>query len=152
MIVLRVKGICAAGGIQVGALLLASALAGCSGNGLLGAPRPAAQTAPTPQEAEAPPAAPPPVDLAGRWHLTAAAGGACFMNFGDVPATPNAVKGTIAPEGGCPGNFFTSRKWSYDDGVLNIRDFKNQPLAQLSYAGDHFQGHDTSGGPLTLSR
>lgn len=150
MIVLRVKEFYATSGTQAGALLLACALGGCSGNGFFGA-QPAAQSAPPPQEAEAPPVAPPPVDLAGRWHLTAAAG-SCFMNFGDVPPAPNAVKGTIAPEGGCPGNFFTSRRWSYDDGVLNLRDFKNQPLAQLTYAGDHFQGQDTAGGPLTLSR
>ena len=62
-----------------------------------------------------------------------------------------ALQGTIAPEGGCPGNFFTSRKWTYEQGVLIIRDFKNQPLAQLSYAADHFEGQN-GGGKLTLSR
>ena len=95
------------------------------------------------------------------------------MNFADTagppaaspapgaPATPPpppgpgpafAFQGTIAPEGGCPGNFFTSRKWTFEHGMLIIRDFKNQPLAQLSYAGDRFEGEDASGGKLTLSK
>jgi hypothetical protein len=92
------------------------------------------------------------------------------MNFTDVaapssappaPGTPAmpppsagaafAPQGTIAPEGGCPGNFFTSRKWTFEHGMLIIRDFKSQPLAQLSYAGDHFEGEDATG-KLTLSR
>ena len=71
------------------------------------------------------------------------------------PAAPGpafALQGTIAPEGGCPGNFFTSRKWTFEHGMLIIRDFKNQPLTQLSYSVDHFEGQDNSGGKLTLSR
>jgi hypothetical protein len=75
----------------------------------------------------------------------------------DAPAAPVAsaptfaIQGTIAPEGGCPGNFFTSRKWTFEHGMLIIRDFKNQPLAQLSYSGDHFEGQDANG-KLTLSK
>ena len=67
------------------------------------------------------------------------------------PTLAFALQGTIAPEGGCPGNFFTSRKWTFEHGMLIIRDFKNQPLAQLSFAGDRFEGEDANG-KLSLSR
>jgi hypothetical protein len=112
--------------------------------------------------------------MAGRWRLAAMPGAACFMNFADtagppVPSPPPptagalppappapgpafALQGTVAPEGGCPGNFFTSRKWTFEHDMLIIRDFKNQPLAQLSYSVDHFEGQDNGGGKLTLSR
>ncbi len=81
------------------------------------------------------------------------------MNFGASAAgvagaagAVGAAQGTIAPEGGCPGEFFTSRKWRYENGVLVIDDFKGRPLARLSYSGNQFQGQDTSGGEITLSR
>lgn len=74
------------------------------------------------------------------------------MTFGVAAGAPaNAAQGTIAPEGGCPGNFFTSRKWTFEDRALIIRDFKGQTLARLAYSGDHFQGEDASGA-LTLAR
>ncbi len=101
-------------------------------------------------------------------------GAACFMKFADTagplaasppPPAPGAppppppppgpafaLQGTIAPEGGCPGNFFTSRKWTFENDMLIIRDFKNQQLAQLSYSADHFEGQGNGGGKLTLSR
>ena len=60
------------------------------------------------------------------------------MTFG--AAAPAASEGTIAPEGGCPGKFFTSRKWTFDQGGLTIRDHNGQPLAQLSDAGRRFEG------------
>ena len=126
------------------ALLVLAALAACAS-----APKPEA-----PPVAAAPPPAPPaptppPVDLAGRWRLTAAAGGACFMTLGSAPG---AAQGTIAPEGGCPGNFFTSRKWAFEHDTLIIRDHKGQPLAQLSFTGGHFEGQDSNGGTLSLSQ
>ena len=71
------------------------------------------------------------------------------MNFG---ASPGAPQGTIAPEGGCPGNFFTSRKWTFEHSALIIRDHKGEPLAQLSFSGGRFEGQGTSGGALSLSR
>ncbi len=110
------------------------------------------------------PLSPPPVDLAGAWQLAAATGGTCIMNFADGgagsrPDTASAAaagsrpgQGTIAPEGGCPGNFFTSRQWTFEAGMLIIRDFRNQPLAQLSYSGGDFQGQDAKLGALTLSK
>jgi len=95
-----------------------------------------------------PPPQPPPIQVAGRWRL-AAGGSACFMNFTQVAGTG---QGTIAPEGGCPGNFFTSRKWTFEHGTLIIRDHKGEVLAELSVAGGRFEGHQTGGGALSLSR
>ena len=72
------------------------------------------------------------------------------MTFG--AAGRGAVEGTIAPEGGCPGKFFTSRKWTFEQGSLVMRDHNGQPLAQLSGAGGRFDGKATSGEPVTLTR
>ncbi len=126
------------------ALVVLAALGACS---TAPAPEPQPTVAappPTPS-----PLSPPPIDLAGRWRLTAAAGGACFMTLG---ATPGAAQGTIAPEGGCPSNFFTSRKWTFENDSLIIRSHKGEPLAQLSFTGGHFEGKDNGGGMLSLSR
>jgi hypothetical protein len=93
--------------------------------------------------------APPDVSMAGRWTL-AANTGACGMNFGGAP---DAAEGTIAPEGGCPGRFFTSRKWSFERGSLVIRDHQDKPLAQLAMSSPtRFEGPAASGLQLTLSR
>jgi Protease inhibitor Inh len=122
-------------------LLAIAALCGCASSRT----EPPAEVAAAPP----PPPAPPPIDLAGRWKLAVAGGGACFMSFGDAPA---AAQGTIAPEGGCPGNFFTSRKWTFEHGALIIRDHKSEALAQLSFAGGHFEGRQSDGSALSLSR
>jgi hypothetical protein len=90
----------------------------------------------------------PPLNLAGRWTLSSAGTGACAMTLG---ATPNATEGTIAPAGGCPFNFYTSRKWTYAETGLTIRDHNAQTLAQLAPAGpNRFEG--TSGQDVALSR
>ena len=123
------------------ALLVLAALAACAS-----APKP--EPPPVAAAPAPPPPSPPPIDLAGRWRLTAAAGGACFMTLGSAPG---AAQGTIAPEGGCPGNFFTSRKWAFEHDALIIRDHKGQTLAQLSFTGGHFEGQDDKGGTLSLS-
>jgi len=100
--------------------------------------------------ASGPVAAPPPVNLAGKWTLSAAGAGSCAMTFG---AQPEAVEGTIAPAGGCPFNFFTSRKWSYTTAGLTIRDHNAQTLAQLTPAGDsRFEGKTSTGQDVALSR
>ena len=125
------------------ALLVLAALAACASAPKPEPPPVAAAPPPSP-----PPPTPPPIDLAGRWRLTAAAGGACFMTLGDAPG---AGQGTIAPEGGCPGNFFTSRKWTFEHDALIIRYDEGQPLAQLSFTGGHFEGKDDNGGTLSLS-
>jgi hypothetical protein len=122
-------------------LLAIAATGGCANHT---EPPPEVTTPPPPQ-----PPQPPPIPLAGRWRLTATDDGACFMNFGQAGG---AGQGTIAPEGGCPGNFFTSRKWTFEHGALIIRDHKSEVLAELFFASDHFEGHKTGGGALSLSR
>src|SRR6202034_1689053 len=77
-------------------------------------------------------AAAPPVSLAGRWTLSSTGTGSCAMTFG---AGQDLTEGTIAPAGGCPFNFFTSRKWTYSAAGLTIRDHNAQSLAQLTPAG-----------------
>ena len=64
----------------------------------------------------------------------------------------SAVEGTIAPEGGCPGKFYMSRKWTYEGGSLVMRDHNGQTLAQLSNDGASFEGKATGGEPVTLMR
>ena len=70
--------------------------------------------------------------------------------FGGAAEAP---EGTIAPEGGCPGNFFTSRKWTFQDGTLLIRDHTGAQLAQLALvAPSRFEGKAANGAPITLAR
>jgi hypothetical protein len=96
------------------------------------------------------PSVAPPTPLAGKWTLATPGAGSCVMNFG---AQPDATEGTIAPAGGCPYNFFTSRKWSYITGGLVIRDHKAETLAQLSPVGpDTYEGRTSDGQEVTLSR
>ena len=138
-------------GIKVVVLLCAlAALAACTNTGRFGGqPETAAAPPPTPPPATAPALAqPPPVDLAGKWKLSGA-GGACLMTLTDEPGSTD---GKIAPAGGCPGNFFMSRKWSYQHEALTIRDFKGQALAELSFADGHFEGQASGGGAMTLAR
>jgi hypothetical protein len=123
-------------------LLSAVLLAGCWSND-----RATVQTAAAPS---GPVAAPPPVNLAGKWTLSATGAGSCAMTFG---AQPEAADGTIAPAGGCPYNFFTSRKWSYTSAGLMIRDHNAQTLAQLQPVGDaRFEGKTNAGQDIALSR
>ncbi len=125
-------------------LLSALALSGCTGN------RPGFpfSQSETPSAVPAQPSAPP-VNLAGRWLLMSPGKGQCNMTFG---STPGAAEGTIAPEGGCPGQFFTSRKWTFDSTGLTIRNHNSEPLAQLTSAGGRFAGQSTAGDAITLSR
>jgi hypothetical protein len=102
----------------------------------------------------APPSTPaavaPPTSLAGRWTLSSPGAGSCAMTLG---AVPDATEGTIAPAGGCPFNFFTSRKWTYSEAGLTIRDHKAQSLAQLTPAGpSRFEGKASSGQDVIMSR
>jgi hypothetical protein len=121
------------------------ALAGCGGARLTG-------TGPEPSALAASPAQPgaPPVAMAGRWLLSSPGQGQCNMNFG--APSGSAGQGTIAPEGGCPGKFFTSRKWTYEQSGLVIRDHNGQPLAYLSGGAAQFTGKATSGEAVTLIR
>jgi hypothetical protein len=121
------------------------ALAGCSGDRFGGFASPGSGEAPAAAQSGAPP-----VNMAGRWLLSSPGRGQCNMTFG--AASPNAIEGTIAPEGGCPGKFFTSRKWTYELGSLVMRDHTGKPLAQLSAASAGFDGKAMSGEPVTLTR
>jgi hypothetical protein len=92
----------------------------------------------------------PPVNLAGRWTLSSTGTGSCAMTFG---AVPDATEGSIAPAGGCPFSFFTSRKWTYSEAGLTIRDHNAQILARLAPAGSNrFEGKTSSGQDVALSR
>jgi hypothetical protein len=97
-----------------------------------------------------PAGAAPPVNLAGRWTLSSTGAASCAMTLG---AVQDATEGTIAPAGGCPFNFFTSRKWTYSAAGLTIRDHNAQSLAQLTPAGpNRFEGKTISGQDVALSR
>jgi hypothetical protein len=96
---------------------------------------------------EAPPA--PAVNMAGHWMLATPGATPCGMNFG---SEPGAREGTIAPEGGCPGNFFTSRHWTLEKGALTIADHEFRPLARLTLANGAFNGKSSAGAVVTLAR
>jgi hypothetical protein len=115
-------------------------LAGCAGGATS-----------TTQPGAAAPVTSPPVPMAGRWILSEPTSGArCGMTFAGDPAQP---KGTIAPEGGCPGDFYTSRQWTFEQDQLAIRNHRGEVLAQLRPgAGGRFDGTATSGAAVTLSR
>jgi hypothetical protein len=109
-------------------------LAGCSGTGGL-----------LPGVEEKPPA--PKIDMAGRWLVITSDAPSCGMIFG-----AGTEGGSIKPEGGCPGDFFTSRHWTIENGDLVIRDHNSEPLAQLRFADGHFAGKSAKGLEVTLSR
>ena len=122
----------------LGALLLA----GCVGDGTTTGMTSGSPAAPSG-------AAAPAADIAGRWTLSSSAGGACAMTF--VMGGPS--DGAIRPEGGCPGNFFTSRKWSLDGGALVIRNHNGDPLARLTaVAPTRYEGQTAAGQQLSLVR
>jgi hypothetical protein len=88
-------------------------------------------------------------DLAGRWTLSSSTGGACAMTF---VATAGS-DGAIQPEGGCPGKFFTSRKWSLEGGAVVIRNHNNEPLARLTaISPTRYEGRTAGGQQLSLVR
>jgi hypothetical protein len=102
-------------------------------------------------QTEPPKPAAPPVAMDGRWLLSSTGSGMCGMNF---TSAPEGTSGKIAPEGGCPGRFFTSRQWRFEQGGLLILDHKEQPLAQLASTEPpgSFQGRANSGISVSLSR
>jgi hypothetical protein len=116
----------------VAALLIS--LAGCAGGGGL-----------LPGVEEKPPA--PKVDMSGRWLVITPNAPSCGMIFG-----AGAESGTIKPEGGCPGDFFTSRHWALEQDDLVIRDHNSEPLAQLKFAGGRFEGKSAKGLQVTIAR
>jgi Protease inhibitor Inh len=133
------------------AIVAIAALAGCSGDRLLvGTNDPQPPPPPTAQPGARSAPSPPPVDMAGRWQLASTAGGGCAMVFA---ATPGSGEGTIAPQGGCPGKFFTSRRWAYDQDTLIIRDHKGEPLARLAFSPPaRFEGQAAPGETISLTK
>jgi hypothetical protein len=128
-------------------LVLIALLAGCGGNERPGFD--GGSSAPAGAASAGNPVAPP-TSLAGRWTLSSTGSGSCAMTFG---AVADAAEGSIAPAGGCPFNFFTSRKWTYTDAGLAIRDHNAQTLAQLAPAGpNRFEGKTIAGQEVVLSR
>lgn len=109
-----------------GATLLAGlALAGCGG---LASSDLFSSSPARPGPSSASVAASPPVDMAGRWRIVSASGGACAMTF---TAPAGATEGAIAPEGGCPGNFYMSRRWMFEQDSLVIEDHNRKQLVQM---------------------
>jgi Protease inhibitor Inh len=146
-------GHCSAGGTKAAAIILclgpiALGLSACTSGDRFGGGQPDQVSAPAPAPTPSPPS-PPPVDLAGKWKLSAAGGGACVMTFG---GSTGSSDGSIAPAGGCPLNFFTSRKWSYEHSMLVIRNHKGEVLVELSFANGHFEGQASGGGTVSLTR
>jgi len=131
-------------------IVCASLLAACSGSDRMtlgsGSDSPAAANPPAGPAAKTPPAS-----MAGRWTLSATGSTSCGMTFG--AGNPDSTEGTIAPGGGCPFNFFTSRKWSYTEAGLTLRDHTAQALVQLVPAGpSRFEGKTNAGQEIALSR
>ncbi len=46
-------------------------------------------------------------------------------------APAGATEGAIAPEGGCPGNFYMSRRWVFEQDSLVIEDHNRKQLVQM---------------------
>lgn len=114
--------------------VLAAAAAGCSTGRV---------TTNTPPPAAAPVRSAAPADMAGRWALTGM-GATCAANL-TVSAAPG--EGAVRPEGGCGGSFYTTRKWTFEDNALFLRDHTGKPLARLTLQGaGRFEGETTAGG------
>jgi hypothetical protein len=63
------------------------------------------------------------------------------------------AEGAIRPEGGCPGKFFTSRKWTFENGALTIRSHTGEALAQVrEIVSGRFEGQTSNGQPVSLVR
>ena len=116
----------------------------CGGNDRASPPGPSPAAAPPPHLA-ATPAGPArrPLEARRRWRRR------LFHELRQTRRAP--CQGTIAPEGGCPGSFFTSRKWTFEHGALIIRDHKGESLAELSCRRP-LRRSPTGGGALSLSR
>jgi hypothetical protein len=91
----------------------------------------------------------PAVEIAGRWLLSAPNAPACGMTFG---GDRSKGEGAIAPEGGCPGQFFKSRRWALEQDALLIKDHNGETLGRLNASSNGFEGTATDGKPVALNR
>ena len=114
-------------------ILVVLTLAGCAGE------RISLESAPTQKD----------LTIPGRWILSTANAPSCGLEFGGVAS---GRAGSVSPDGGCPGKFYMSRRWSTDDGAITITDAENQTLAHFRLVGDRYEGQSTGGTPMTLSR
>jgi hypothetical protein len=89
------------------------------------------------------------VGMPGRWMLAAPNAPACGMNF---TGADGAREGRVTPDGGCPGRFFLSRRWTLSGEGLTILDPDGEALAQLKPAEARFEGKAATGMPVTLTR
>ena len=95
--------------------------------------------------------APAPADssITGRWILSAPNAPSCGLEFGGASG---ARSGKVAPDGGCPGSFYMSRRWAMEGAALMITDSENRPLAQFKSTGTRFEGQSAAGASVTLAR
>jgi hypothetical protein len=100
-------------------------------------------------ESSAPAAAPIDASMTGRWILAAPNSPSCGLEF---RGAADARSGAVAPDGGCPGNLYLSRRWAMEGNILTIADDENKPLAQLRPGASRFEGQSTNGVPVTLER
>jgi hypothetical protein len=115
-----------------GGALIALMLAGCAGQGFSLGNKPQADT-----------------PMAGRWILAAPSAPNCGMNF---TGGPGARNGNVSPEGGCPGNFYLSRHWLFEQDALVINDDEDNSLVRLQLTGGRYEGISTAGLSVTLAR
>ena len=87
--------------------------------------------------------------IPGRWILSTANAPTCGLEFSGAAG---GRTGSVSPDGGCPGKFYTSRRWSMDEGAIAITDAENRPLAHFRLVGDRYEGQSTNGTLMTLSR
>jgi hypothetical protein len=120
-----------------GGILVALLLGGCAGGQSL-------TTGGSTANAQAPE-----TGMTGRWMLTAPNAPMCGMNF---RGAPSAREGSVAPEGGCPGKFFLSRRWKLEDDALVINDDENNALVRLTLVDGQYKGQAAAGFPVTLAR
>lgn len=137
--------------ILVSAVLTALALGGCSLGTIGGIMSPdSSEPAAAAATSSARGAPVPQPDMMGRWHLAVQGTSPCAMNFAG-PA--GGRDGTIAPEGGCPGRFFTSRQWAFEQNAVVIRNHAGEMLAQLSVAEPvRLVGQTAAGEQVSLTR
>jgi len=87
--------------------------------------------------------------MSGRWVLSLPNAPSCGLEFAGAPG---ARAGKVAPDGGCPGGFYMSRRWAMEGAALLIIDDESRPLGQFKSNGARFEGQSTAGTPATLSR